>query len=379
MNNETNLTNRDYSRQSHLIVNSKYAMTQNEINLLLVLLTAIDKEDEDFKDYIFTKKELEKKTGKKWEAQQLQKTVDGLFDKPIRIKHSSSNWERFHWFSYFRYTNGVITCRFDKALKPYLLQLKERFVISDIKHLLPMKSTYSKRMYLLLKEYFRIGSRTFKVEYLQEILKVPKSFKIYSEFKIKVLKRAEKDINKFTDLEVNFTERKFGRKVVEITYTIRKNTTDLKTFIEVVRELYTNRILHYSKDNRPIKCNKKGYLYYGDEEKSYIDAKEAQKLWEYLHEKRGELYVFEENMKEAKEYAFLSSMSFFQAYIKENFTYQKIIDVKKGDEVVTISIFPNGNLFDMGSGSSFDGENMDKIWNIVYGLAKKGELKVLRG
>ena len=54
MNNETNLTNRDYSRQSHLIVNSKYAMTQNEINLLLVLLTAIDKEDEDFKDYIFT-------------------------------------------------------------------------------------------------------------------------------------------------------------------------------------------------------------------------------------------------------------------------------------------------------------------------------------
>jgi plasmid replication initiation protein len=131
---------------------------------------------------------------------------------------------------------------FDKALKPYLLELKERFMISDIKYILPMKSTYSKRIYLLLKEYF----------------------------KIKVLKQAETDINKFTDLEVNFTEKKLGRKVVEITYTIRKNTTDLKTFIKVIREDYINQILHYTKDNRPIKCSAKGFLYYGDEDKSFI-------------------------------------------------------------------------------------------------------------
>ena len=53
MKNLTDLTSRDYSRQSHMIVNSKYAMSTNEINLVLVLLTAIDKKDEDFKDYIF--------------------------------------------------------------------------------------------------------------------------------------------------------------------------------------------------------------------------------------------------------------------------------------------------------------------------------------
>ena len=151
--NTTDLTERDYSRQSHLIVNSKYAMTSNEINMVLVLLTAIDKKDEDFKDYIFTKRELEKKTDKKWDSQQLQKTVDGLFEKPIRIRESEKNWKRFNWFSYFEYTNGIITCRLGKARKPYLLELKERFIVSDIKHLLPMKSTYSKRMYLLLKEY----------------------------------------------------------------------------------------------------------------------------------------------------------------------------------------------------------------------------------
>jgi len=116
------------------------------------------------------------KTGKKWNSKQLQETIDGLFDKPIRIREDENKWERFHWFSYFKYDNGTITCRFDKALKPYLIELKERFVVSDIKHLLPMKSSYSKRIYLLLKEYSKIGHRTFKTESLQEILKVPNSF-----------------------------------------------------------------------------------------------------------------------------------------------------------------------------------------------------------
>ena len=64
--------------------------------------------NEDFKDYIFSKKELEKKTGKKWNSKQLQETVDGLFDKPIRIREDENKWERFHWFSYFKYDNGTI-------------------------------------------------------------------------------------------------------------------------------------------------------------------------------------------------------------------------------------------------------------------------------
>ena len=377
--NITDLTERDYSRQSHLIVNSKYAMTSNEINLVLVLLTAIDKKDEDFKDYIFTKKELEKKTDKKWDSQQLQKTVDGLFEKPIRIKESQNKWKRFNWFSYFEYDNGTITCRFDKALKPYLLELKERFIVSDIKHLLPMKSTYSKRIYLLLKEYSKIGHRSFNVERLREILQTPKSLNLYSNFRAKVLRRAEIDINKFTDLEIKLSEKKRGRKIVEITYTIKKNTTDLKTFIEVIRELYTNTILHYTKDNKPIKCSKKGFLYYADEEKSYIEPKEAQKLWEYLHENRENLYVFKKSLEESKQHVYLSSMSFFQSYLKENFAHKKIAELKKknSDDVVNISIFPNGRLFDM-SGEPLSDENIAQIWKIIYSWAKEGKLEIFR-
>ncbi len=375
-NNIINLTNRDYSRQSHLIVNSKYAMSSNEINMVLVLLAEIDKNDEDFKDYIFSKKELEKKTGKKWNSKQLKETVDGLFEKPILIREDENRWERFHWFSYFKYDNGTITCRFDKALKPYLIELKERFVISDIKHILPMKSSYSKRIYLLLKEYSKIGHRTFQTESLQDILKVPKSFKVYSEFKKKVLKRAETDINKFTDLEVKLSETRRNRKIVNITYTIRKNTTDLRTFIQVIREHYTNKVLFHTKDNKPIMCSTKGLLYFDNEDTS-IDKKESQKLWEYLHENRENLLVFKISIEETKKQFYLSNMQYFQEYIKEHFANQEIIRLKKRntDDVLILSIFPNGKLYDM-SGNSLDDSSVVEIWKILYVKAKKDELRI---
>ena len=318
--------------------------------------------------------ELENKFAKKLNSQQLQDSVEKIFSKSLKIEISKNRWKMFNWFSYFEYNKGLITCRFDKDLKPYMLEIKERFVISDLRMILPMRSSYSKRIYLLLKEYAKIGKRTFDIKKLQEILLVPNSHKErYNKFKVSVLQKAETDINKFTDLEVKLTEKKRARKVVEITYTIKKNHTDLKTFISVIRELYTNTILHFSKDNRPIMCSTKGFLYYSDDEKkAYIDQKEAQKLWEYLHENRENLYVFKQSLGETKEHAYLSNIEYFKIYLKENFVHKKIAKLKRGDEILDISIFPNGRLYEM------NGEQLDSdvIWKILYKLGKEGRLEV---
>jgi plasmid replication initiation protein len=375
---ETTLTKQNYGRQSHFLINAKYTLTRGEIDLILALLTVIKKDDKDFKDYIFDIEELEHKFSRKLNSQQLQDSVEKIFSKSLKIEISKNRWKMFNWFSYFEYNNGLITCRFDKDLKPYLLEIKERFVISDLRMILPMRSSYSKRIYLLLKEYAKIGERTFTIKKLQEILVVPTSHRErYNKFKVSVLQKAEKDINKFTDLEVKLSEKKRAKKVVEITYTIKKNTTDLKTFISIIREVYTEKILHFSKDNRPIICNKKGFLYYG-EKKSYIDQKEAQKLWEYLHENRENLYIFKKSLEEDMRYAYTSSMSMFQEYLKEKFVHKKIARLKKGDDFFDISIFPNGRLYDM-SGESLSEDAIVQIWKMLYQMGKEGKLDVFEG
>ena len=298
----TDLTNRNHTRQSHIIVNARYALSRSEIDIVLTLLTAIKKEDKDFKDYEFTIGELETKTGRRWDAKQLKATIKSLMSKPLELPvEHDEEFEIVNWFSYFKYSRtGIITCRFEKALKPFLIELSGVRILADFRHLLPMNSSYSKRMYLLLKQYDKIGVRTFNVEELQEILKVPKSMKIYNRFKEKVLKRAETDINKFTDIEVKFTEKKRGRKVVEITYTIKKNNTDLKAFIANIREIYPNVLLHHSKDGRPLKCSDKGLLYYSDTMEN-INKKDSMKLWEYLHENKEKLTCFQGNLFDEQE------------------------------------------------------------------------------
>jgi plasmid replication initiation protein len=377
---ETTLTKQNYGRQSHFLINAKYTLTRGEIDLILALLTVIKKDDKDFKDYIFDIEELEHKFSRKLNSQQLQNSVEKIFSKSLKIEISKNRWKMFNWFSYFEYNNGLITCRFDKDLKPYLLEIKERFVISDLRMILPMRSSYSKRIYLLLKEYAKIGERTFTIKKLQEILVVPTSHRErYNKFKVSVLQKAETDINKFTDLEVKLSEKKRAKKVVEITYTIKKNHTDLKTFISIIREVYTEKILHFSKDNRPIICNKKGFLYYGDDEKkAYIDQKEAQNLWEYLHENRENLYIFKKNSEENMRYAYTSSMSMFQEYLKEKFVHKKIARLKKGDDSFDISIFPNGRLYDM-SGESLSEDAVVQIWKMLYKMGKEGKLDVFEG
>ncbi len=64
-----------------------------------------------------------------------------------------------------------------------------------------------KRIYLLLKEYAKIGSREFQISELQDTLKVPQSLKVYADFKRKVLLKSKADIDKFTDLKIHFIEK----------------------------------------------------------------------------------------------------------------------------------------------------------------------------
>ncbi len=291
---QTSLTERNYFRQSGSLFNGKMPLSKSESDIVYALLTVIAKEDEDFKDYVFTKAELERKIGVKLDTDQLRKTARSLMSKVAELKYGKEEWELFSLFTYFRYKNGILTCRFDKAMKPFYLQLQQ-YILADLRHILPIKSEYSRELYFLIKERSKFGSRTFDVEELMTHLKVPKSLLNYADFKRKVLNQAKNDINKYTDLEVDFKEIKPIRKVTGVTFTIKKNENDLKSFIEFIREQHTNELLFYSKDNRPLKCSLEGLLYYADD-MATLDKTTAQKAWEFLHEKREKLLCFQPSL-----------------------------------------------------------------------------------
>lgn len=287
----TPLTERNYFRQAPAIVNGRYSLTKSESDLVYSLLSTIAKEDEDYQDYVFTKYDLEKKLGVKLDTAQLRATAKSLMSKVLEVIEDDEEWELLSWFSYFHYKKGVITCRFDKSMKPYLLELQQ-YVLADIRHIIQIQSEYSRRIYLLLKERLNFGTRTFNIEELQDILQVPQSYKRYDNFKRKVLETAERDINKYTDIRVSFTEKKVIRKVESITFSIKKNLVDFKKFVEYIRENHTNKALMYD-DGKLVKCSLYGLLYYPQNPEVHLHQNHALDLWHYMHDNMSKLLIFQ--------------------------------------------------------------------------------------
>jgi len=304
---ETNLTNRTIFRESPELLNGRYSLTKTENSLVMMLLTAIEKEDKDFKDYVFTKKQFEDKTGVTYKTDDLKKYAKSLMSKVLEVKENNEKWKLFTWFSYFEYDNGLITCSFDKRLKPYLLDLQQ-YVYTNQSYILAMKGQYSNRIYMMLKERMKFGTRKFNVEELMKVLQVKDSYLAYSKFKQGILNQAVKDINRFTDIEIKnlgtakkpiyFEEKKLVRKVTDVVFHFKKNHNDLKMFIDYIRELHTNEPLFATLDNRILKCSEKGLLYYADEPMAWIDEKKAKQLWEYLHDNRENLFIYNQNSVE---------------------------------------------------------------------------------
>ena len=218
------MQNRNIVKQDYRLINAKYKLNTSEIKFILAGIAQINTDDEDFKEYEIKVSELEEKLKAEQNETRLKQFAKKLLSKPLEIP-IDKGFIVFNWFSKIQYIRGEarFIVRIDPDLKPFLLNLKKRFVKYNLQYILPMTSNYSIRIYQLLKEYEKLSKRTFTVQELQEILQVPKSLKRYDNFKRKVLKVAEKELTEYADILFEYEEIKQGRKVTEILFKIKPN------------------------------------------------------------------------------------------------------------------------------------------------------------
>ena len=211
--------------QDYTLVNAKYKLTNGEMKFILTAIAQLDsKNDEILKDYEIKVSELEKKLQAEQNETRLKQFAKKLMSKPLEVP-TDDGWIIANWFSDIEYIKGQakFKVRFSEKLKPYLLQLKERFVAYNLQYVLPLQSIYSVRIYQLLKEYEKLTKRYFAVEELQDILQVPKSYKPYGKFNQKVLQVAKKELLAHSDIYFTIEEEKEGKKVSRLIFRIYKN------------------------------------------------------------------------------------------------------------------------------------------------------------
>lgn len=221
--------------KSNYLVEAPCKLTITEQKIVYLILSMIDKNDEDFKDYKFRIVDFMEKLDLKGQSaySQLKATTRLLRSRTFTIKYKDENGDSHElqtgWVSDADYNDntGTVTFYLSKKLKPFLLQLKEYFTVLELDNLMQMKSVYSTKLYELLKQYKKIGQRTFDLKELKEKLAInKKSYELYNNFKRKVLLIAQEEINEKTDIYFEFEEIKEARKVVALKFYINSNEKD---------------------------------------------------------------------------------------------------------------------------------------------------------
>jgi plasmid replication initiation protein len=129
---------------------------------------------------------------------------------------------------------GRVWLRFDEDLVPHLLGLKAQFTKYRIKDVYQFKSSHSWRLYELLKQYKQIGKREFEVDELKRKMYIDDKYTLISNLKKWVINPAVEDINKTSDIIVDYSQKKRGRKIVGFIFIIRDNEST-KTKEEKIR------------------------------------------------------------------------------------------------------------------------------------------------
>lgn len=122
--------------------------------------------------------------------------------------------------SFAEYNNkeGSLTIEFNEHIMPYLAQVKQKFVLYNLKEIANFGSLYSTRLYELIQEFKDTGYIIKSVAQLREVFAVGKKFPDYNNFKRKTFAHAVDEINAQYEMNLWFEELKEGRRIVAIRF-----------------------------------------------------------------------------------------------------------------------------------------------------------------
>jgi len=220
--------------KANSLIEANYRLSLVQQRVILIMASMVQPDDEDFKWYRIRANDFMKVTGTHSHNlyQEMVSSIHNLMEKVITISINEKIILKTHWINdaLYRVGAGYVDVAFSPNLKPFLLHLKERFTSYRLENVIQLKSSYSIRIYELLKQYQSIGRRAVTIELLRKMLGIDSNeYKTYNNLKRKVLMVAHKEINEKTDLCFEFREIKLGRKVNEIEFVINKKETESKS------------------------------------------------------------------------------------------------------------------------------------------------------
>lgn len=215
--------------QHNAITNSRHDLKACQLDILYLLLSTIKDDDPLYKEYTLNFADIETLTGRKWNRTEFIKNTSGMGSKmyeigvPNDIENDYTQLWLFQWITYKKGTTSVTVKLTDKATQ-FFFHLKNNFTMMELTSILSCDSKYAKRIYAICCQWINTGTKEYAVEDLRKMLMTDESFKQWGQFKEKVLDKAKEEINKSTNINMEYTLRKTSRSFSHVTFKMKRKT-----------------------------------------------------------------------------------------------------------------------------------------------------------
>jgi plasmid replication initiation protein len=157
-------------------------------------------------------------------------------------------------FAEYDSKTGKVEFEVSRKMVPYLLELAKGFTSYTLGVALSLKSEYSQRMYEFCSRFKDTGVWNINIEELRKTLVLEDKYKLYSDFKRKILDRPQKEIKALSDkgdcdLYFVYEEKKTGKRITDLSFRIYSQSKakaealksdDLQYIADMFRNLYAN-------------------------------------------------------------------------------------------------------------------------------------------
>lgn len=225
------------------------SMTLQELRFFSIYLSKINARDTSTRVVRFTLSDFHAimELDSRIKIDYMKRVTDSLLCKVVNVPTERGGYEAFQLFKECRVDTDekgewyVEIDAHDKAL-PLMFEFQARFFSYQLWNALRLRSSNQLRMYEILKQYEKIGTRVLGIDELKELLGVAKNeYSRFGDFRKWVLDACQQALKENTDIKFTYEphgKKGKGGKILCLKFIIERNTeyVDQLTLFEFIEE-----------------------------------------------------------------------------------------------------------------------------------------------
>jgi Protein involved in initiation of plasmid replication len=225
------------------------SMTLQELRFFSIYLSKINARDSSTRVVRFSLSDFQAimELDSRIKIDYMKKVTDSLLCKVVNVPDERGGYTGFQLFKECKVSMDdknewyIEIDAHDKAL-PLMFDFQARFFSYQLWNALRLRSSNQLRMYEILKQYEKIGSRVLGVDELKELLGISQNeYALFKDFRVRVLDACQQALKESTDIKFTYEphgKKGKGGKILFLKFIIEKNTeyVDQLTLFEFIEE-----------------------------------------------------------------------------------------------------------------------------------------------